>query len=117
MEAPPDTVLIAGPLQVRPNELALASGRALNLARREVRLLTAFAFNENRVLSRETWAGLAWAAHTEPGDRTVDYAVVRLRRRLYEALPGWEFIHTHVGLGYRFSAERSQGFHNGGTPA
>jgi DNA-binding response OmpR family regulator len=107
--------LIAGPLQVRPNELALVAGRALNLPRREIRLLTAFALNENRLLSREKWAELAWGAHTEPGDRTVDVTVVRLRQCLRAALPDWEFIHTHFGLGYRFSAERSQAFHNRGT--
>lgn len=110
-------MLIAGPLQVRPHELALVAGRALNLPRREIRLLTAFALNENRVLSRQKWAQEAWGVDAEPGDRTVDYAVLRLRRRLREALPEWEFIHTHVGLGYRFSAQRSQAFHNTSTAA
>jgi DNA-binding response OmpR family regulator len=78
-------------------------------------LLTAFALNENRVLSREKWAKEAWGAATLPGDRTVDHAVVRLRRHLRQALPAWEFIHTHFGVGYRFSPERSQGFHNTST--
>jgi DNA-binding response OmpR family regulator len=93
----------------------LAAGRVVALPRRELRLLTAFSVNENRVLSRERWAELAWAAHTEAGDRTVDHSVVRIRRRLREALPDWDFIHTHVGLGYRFAAERSQAFHNAST--
>jgi DNA-binding response OmpR family regulator len=117
IEPSSDTVLIAGPLQVRPNELALASGRPLTLPRREIRLLTAFALNENRVLSREKWAELAWGSSPGPGDRAVDHAVLGLRRRLRDALPGWDFIHTHIGMGYRFSAERSQAFHNQGTPA
>ena len=113
----PDTVLIAGPLQLRPGELALAGGRALHLPRKQLDLLTAFARNENRVLPRERWAEQAWGAPTPPGDRTVDYTVLKLRRRLREALPEWQFIHTHVGLGYRFSPERSQAFHKTGTPA
>jgi DNA-binding response OmpR family regulator len=108
-------VLIVGPLQVRPNELVLVGGRALPLPRKQLDLLTAFALNENRVLSRERWAEEAWGEHSYPGDRTVDYTVLKLRRRLRDALPGWDFIHTHVGLGYRFSPERSQGFHNTGT--
>jgi DNA-binding response OmpR family regulator len=106
---------MVGPLQVRPNELALAGGRALFLPRRELRLLTAFALNENRVWSRERWAEEAWGAPAGPGDRAVDHSVVRLRKSLREALPEWEFIHTHFGLGYRFSPERSQSFHNPST--
>lgn len=90
-------------------------GRALYLPRRELRLLTAFALNENRVWSRERWAGEAWGTPTPAGDRTVDHSVVRLRQSLRAALPGWEFIHTHFGVGYRFSPERSQGFHNTST--
>jgi DNA-binding response OmpR family regulator len=110
-------VVLAGPLQVRPNEIVLIAGRPLNVARREMRLLTAFALNGNRVLSRQKWAEEAWGRHTEAGDRTVDYAVLRLRRLLREALPDWEFIHTHIGVGYRFTPERSQAFHNTSTPA
>ena len=91
---------------MRPNELALAGGRVLYLPRRQLELLTAFAQNENRVLSRKAWAELAWGHPTEAGDRTVDYTVLKLRRQLRRALPGWKFIHTHVGLGYRFSPER-----------
>ena len=93
----------------------MAGGRALYLPRRQLELLTAFALNENRVLSREIWAEQAWGTPSAPGDRTVDYTVLRLRRSLRQALPGWEFIHTHFGLGYRFSPERSQAFHNADT--
>lgn len=107
--------MIVGPLQVRPHELALVEGRALYLPRKQLELLTAFALNENRVLDRARLAEQAWGTAREEAGRTVDYTVLKLRRRLEEALPGWEFIHTHVGLGYRFSAERSQGFHNTGT--
>jgi hypothetical protein len=32
--------------------------------------------------------------------------VRKLRVKLEEALPGWRFIHTHFGFGYRLAAER-----------
>ena len=41
-----------------------------------------------------------------PRDRSVDVYVRKLRVKLEEALPGWRFIHTHFGFGYRLSAER-----------
>jgi two-component system, OmpR family, response regulator len=77
--------------------------------------LTAFALHENRVLSREWLSEEAWGVSPEPGDRTVDYTIVRIRRTFRREMPGWEFIHTHRSLGYRFHAERSQGFHKTGT--
>jgi len=38
-------------------------------------------------------------------DRSVDVYVSRLRSKLGEALPGQRLIHTHSGIGYRFSPE------------
>ena len=71
--------------------------------------------NENRVLSKDKWAEEAWGTAGAPGDRTVDFAVAKIRRKLREALPGWEFIHTHFGVGYRFSAQRLQDVHSSDT--
>jgi hypothetical protein len=31
--------------------------------------------------------------------------------KLEDALPGWDYIHTHVGFGYRLQPERSHLFH------
>jgi hypothetical protein len=28
--------------------------------------------------------------------------------KLEQALPGWRFIHTHFGFGYRLAAEKAQ---------
>ena len=36
------------------------------------------------------------------GDRSVDTYVARLRLKLEDASPGWAYIHTHFGIGYRF---------------
>jgi DNA-binding winged helix-turn-helix (wHTH) protein len=39
------------------------------------------------------------------GDRSVDVFVRKLRQKLERASPGWRYIHTHFGIGYRFTAE------------
>jgi DNA-binding winged helix-turn-helix (wHTH) protein len=41
-------------------------------------------------------------------DRSVDVYVRKLRVKLEAALPGWSFIHTHFGLGYRLAADSRQ---------
>lgn len=42
-------------------------------------------------------------------DRSVDVFVSKLRRKLEHASPGWRYIHTHFGVGYRFAAEPIEG--------
>jgi DNA-binding winged helix-turn-helix (wHTH) protein len=39
------------------------------------------------------------------GDRSVDVFVRKLRSKLQRQSPGWEYIHTHFGVGYRFEPE------------
>jgi DNA-binding response OmpR family regulator len=103
-------VLNAGPLEILPDEnLARASGRALMLSIRELRLLTELARRADRIMTREELFRLVWGRDMRPGDRSVDVYVRKLRVKLEEALPGWLFIHTHFGFGYRLTAEHKQG--------
>lgn len=112
MEAAPTEILEVGGLSIRPREsTALAEGRTLPLTAHEVRLLAALARRAERIVSREELYALAWGGTLRAGDRSVDVYVHRLRAKLERALPQWRFIHTHVGLGYRFGAERSHAFH------
>jgi DNA-binding response OmpR family regulator len=39
------------------------------------------------------------------GDRSVDVFVRKLRQKLERISPGWRYVHTQFGVGYRFSAE------------
>ena len=104
---PPHEVLDVGPLQILPEEhLARAAGRALRLSIRELRLLTELARRSDRIMAREELFSLVWGREMRAGDRSVDVYVRKLRVKLEEALPGWEFIHTHFGFGYRLAAER-----------
>ncbi len=106
-------VLDVGPLQILPDEhLARAGGKALMLSIRELRLLTELARRADRIMAREELFSLVWGREMRRGDRSVDVYVRKLRVKLEQALPGWRFIHTHFGFGYRLSAERqSDGNH------
>ena len=98
-----------GPLEILPEDhLVRASGRALMLSLRELRLLVELARRPDRIVDREELFRLAWGKEMRPGDRSVDVYVRRLRVKLERALPGWRFIHTHFGFGYRLAAERHQ---------
>jgi DNA-binding response OmpR family regulator len=109
-------VLRAGELEIRPTEhLALAGGRALSLSVRELALLSELARREGRIVPREELYETVWGAPLRADDRSVDVYVHKLRAKLGRALPGWRFIHTHFGFGYRFQPEPSQLFHNSAT--
>lgn len=102
-------VIEVGPLEILPEEhLARADGRALVLSIRELRLLTELGRRADRIMPREELFRLVWGREMRPGDRSVDVYVRKLRVKLEQALPGWRFIHTHFGFGYRLSAEPAQ---------
>jgi DNA-binding response OmpR family regulator len=99
-------LLIVGPLQIMPEEhLARADGLVLMLSVRELRLLTELARRADHIVSRGDLFTLVWGRELRPHDRSVDVYVRKLRVKLDTALPGWRFIHTHFGFGYRLSAE------------
>jgi DNA-binding response OmpR family regulator len=100
-----DAISIAQ-LEIRPSEhLAIAGGRALALSSRELDLLAALARRPDRIVSREELYHTVWGEPLRATDRSVDVYVHKLRTKLAQALPGWRFIHTHFGFGYRFAAE------------
>jgi DNA-binding response OmpR family regulator len=102
-------VLQVGPLTILPDEhLARASGRALMLSIRELRLLTELARRADRIMAREELFLLVWGRELRAGDRSVDVYVRKLRVKLEAALPGWCFIHTHFGFGYRLAPENQR---------
>jgi DNA-binding response OmpR family regulator len=102
-------VIEVGPLEIVPDEhLARAGGRALMLSIRELRLLTELARRADRIISRQELFRLVWGREMRSGDRSVDVYVRKLRVKLELAMPGWRFIHTHFGFGYRLTPEPSQ---------
>jgi DNA-binding response OmpR family regulator len=94
-------------LEIRPSGFqALAAGRPIDLTRREFQLLLALAERRNRVVTRHELYEHVWRRRMAYRDRSVDVFVRKLRLKLREAEPGWLYIHTHFGVGYRFAPER-----------
>lgn len=98
--------LSAGRLQIRPEEhAALVDGRPLGLTMRELQLLVTLAAHPQRIMTREELFTEVWGGEPRRDDRSVDVYVSRLRAKLGEALPEVRLIHTHNGIGYRFSPD------------
>lgn len=97
---------LAGRLQIRPEEhTALVDGRPLSLTARELQLLATLAAHPQRIMTREELFAAVWGSRPRRQDRSVDVYVSRLRAKLGEALPEARLIHTHNGIGYRFSPD------------
>ncbi len=93
-------------LEIRPaDHAALVDGRPLPLTVRELQVLTELSQNPERVMTREELYARVWKRAYQKSDRSVDVYVGRLRAKLGRALPGRDFIHTHTGIGYRFSPD------------
>jgi DNA-binding response OmpR family regulator len=105
-----------GDLEIRPADgLCLAGGKALTLSVREFQLLVALARRAHGIVSRPDLYQQVWGGQLRDGDRSIDVYVHKLRVKLETALPGYRFIHTHVGFGYRLDPELSHPFHTTDT--
>jgi len=102
-----DQPVTAGEITIRPDRFdAYAGSEPAGLSRREYELLSQLASAGGRVLEREEIYQRVWGYTMARGDRSVDVFVRKLRQKLERASPGWRYVHTHFGVGYRFAAER-----------
>ena len=91
-------------VEVRVSEgLARVGTRCCSMSKQELHLLSALLEHAGHVVERSELSRSAWQRPLEPGDRSVDACVYRLRRKLRRTMPEWELIHTHPGFGYRFA--------------
>jgi DNA-binding response OmpR family regulator len=96
----------AGEISIRPDQFqAFVGTRSLDLTRREFELIRLLAGNAGHVLEREAIYQRVWGYAMAHGDRSVDVFVRKLRQKLERSSPGWRYIHTHFGVGYRFAPE------------
>jgi DNA-binding winged helix-turn-helix (wHTH) protein len=58
-----------------------------------------------KVLERDEIYRRVWGYSMIHGDRSVDVFVRKLRSKLQKRSPGWNYIHTHFGIGYRFDPQ------------
>jgi two-component system alkaline phosphatase synthesis response regulator PhoP len=95
-----------GRLEVRPDETAaLVDGTPIGLTHRELEVLALLASRPDRIMPREAIYEAIWGKTASYGERSVDVYVSRIRNKLAVVIPEAEAIHTHPGIGYRFSYE------------
>lgn len=98
-----DAVLTFGPLTLDPQAYqATLDGIPLDLTRTEFDLLRLLLRNPGRAFSRSYLLDAVWGENYVPGDRSVDNAVLRLRKKLGEV---GEAIETVWGVGYRLRSK------------
>jgi DNA-binding response OmpR family regulator len=98
--------IATGEVEVRPDQYqAFVRGRSLRLTRREYQLVELLARAGGEVLAREDIYECLWGGEMMRNDRSVDVFVHKLRRKLERVSPGWRYVHTHFGIGYRFAGE------------
>jgi DNA-binding response OmpR family regulator len=73
-----------------------------SLTVKEFRLLWTLACSAGRVMSRDELQQRVWGIPYRPRDRSVDVCVRKIREKIDERAPGWSYIQTHYGIGYRF---------------
>jgi two-component system, OmpR family, response regulator BaeR len=98
--APPVPGLVIAPEAYR----AVLDGMSLDLTPVEFRLLETLAASPGRVYSRAALLERLYDDHRIVSDRTVDSHVKNLRRKLGEAAPARDLIHSVYGVGYRLEA-------------
>src|SRR5262249_35685608 len=90
-----------GPLELDPDaRLARLDGAPLDLTRTEFSLLHLLLRNRGRAFSRAYLHDAVWGEPAVEGDRSVDNAILRLRKKLG---PLGEAIETVWGVGYRLA--------------
>jgi len=105
-----DETIEAGELLIRPEMFdAFVGDEPAGLSRKEYELLWLLAGAGGRVLEREKIYERVWGYTMVRGDRSVDVFVRKLRTKLEKVSPSWRYVHTHFGVGYRFSAEAADG--------
>ncbi|HET9721028.1 MAG TPA: response regulator transcription factor [Solirubrobacteraceae bacterium] len=108
-----------GEIVIRPDLYqAYAGETSLELTAREFEILNLLT-QSDRVLRREEIYERVWGYAMAHGDRSVDVFVRKLRQKLRAGSPQWSYIHTHFGVGYRFSPEpdlQTPGSHTPGFP-
>lgn len=102
-----DEVIRIANIEIRPGELqVIANGRRVGLTVREFQTFMVLAERVDRVVSRPEIYSRVWGGQMAYRDRSVDVFVRKVRRKLTDCAPNWAYIHTHFGIGYRFSPER-----------
>lgn len=95
-----EAAILPGALVIDPDSfMATVDGESLDLTRTEFNLLVLLLNNPGRVFSRAYLLETVWGENYVDGDRSVDNAVLRLRKKLKA---GGSALETVWGVGYRW---------------
>lgn len=81
---------------------ATIGGRDLGLTAVEYRLLKTLAAQPGRIFSRDQLMDAIYRDERVVSDRTIDSHVKKLRKKIGDALPEREIVHSVYGVGYKY---------------
>jgi two-component system alkaline phosphatase synthesis response regulator PhoP len=88
-------------IDIRSTEV-MREGRPVALSAKEFHLLRYFVEHRGATLSRDELLREVWGYGGQPSTRTVDVHVAWLRQKIEKDPKNPQFIHTIVGMGYKF---------------
>lgn len=84
-------------------------GKPLDLTVVEFQLLKILASDPGRIYTRNQLIDRIYHDHRVVSDRTIDSHIKKLRKKITDVIPEFEFIHSVYGVGYKFeTAEQPQ---------
>jgi two-component system response regulator BaeR len=85
-----------------PRQQIKVEGISADLTHIEFKLIVTMANETGRIFSRDQLMNAMYNDNRIVSDRTIDSHIKKLRKRLDERFPNYEFIHSVYGVGYRF---------------
>jgi two-component system, OmpR family, response regulator BaeR len=97
-----EDVLSAGPIQLnRTSRIAVVKGNELNLTPSEFEVLSLLMGSPNRVFSRAQLIENVQGYNFDGYERTIDFHIKNLRKKIAVYLPGKKIIQSAYGFGYK----------------
>lgn len=87
-------------------EICNENGEVISLTAMEFNLLTVFAENPDKVLSRDKLLNMTHKGTSDPYDRSIDIRIGRVRKKIEENPSDPTIIQTVRGIGYVYSREK-----------
>ena len=97
-----DEVLSAGPIQInRTSRIAMVKGNELNLTPSEFEIFSLLMGTPNRVFTRAQLIEKVQGYNFDGYERTIDFHIKNLRKKIAIYLPGKKMIQSAYGFGYK----------------
>lgn len=101
-----ELTLRAGDLAILPrSQQVIGPSTRAQLTKRETDVLLVLIDQLDRVVRREEIYSAVWGGSMPYRDRAVDVYVKRLRAKFRNVSDRYSYVHTHTGIGYRFTPE------------